>query len=204
MRLRPLCSSLALATAAALAAGCHADACADFAGRTCVALLVQAPSSGGPTTVDQLVVGATKGFTLDAPSPAMAGGATALPVTLAVLPADNFAGGDYALFVVARLQGRAVGSASGSGSVGQHQASELSVQLSSCGSACALCVSASDCSSPTPICLTNQHQCVQCSGNPDCAATATPVCDTTTGACVQCNVKNDCSGGNNCVNHTCQ
>jgi hypothetical protein len=226
MRARPLRSSLAAAALAALgASGCHPDACGQFAGRTCVALLVEA-SSGGPGTIDQLEVGATQGFTLDASSPPMAGGATALPVTLAVLPADSFAGGAYALFVLGRLKGQVVGSASGSGSVGQHKASELSVQLAPCGTACALCVGAGDCAAPTPICLAAQHQCVQCSvdgdcssptprcsmsqkcvqctGDPDCAGTATPLCDATTGSCVQCNVKSDCSGPQKCVNHTCQ
>ena len=93
----------------ALWAGCSSDVCADFSGKTCIALEVK-----GTPTIDQL------GITVDmvlgrqlTPIPARES-PVALPVWVAVLPGEQFATDrPLHIFVDALRQGVLVGQALG-------------------------------------------------------------------------------------------
>src|SRR5678816_2642878 len=87
-----------------LVAGCGSrDACDPFPDQTCLSLEVRGPG----LTVDQIALHPTSGFA-DARSPADPGPAYALPVHVAVLPGDAFAG-SVELQVRGFLQGILVG-----------------------------------------------------------------------------------------------
>ena len=102
--------SLLLSTVAAVGCGAHGDACGDYPGVSCIALLVQSPT-GTTLKVDQLALSGNLGYPLDGKlNPASPRDpAVALPVTMALVPSRDFSGA-FSLTVVGLASGRSVGS----------------------------------------------------------------------------------------------
>ncbi len=114
---------LLLSSVAAVGCGAQGDACDAYPGKSCIALLVQAPF-GTQLTVDQLALTANLGYALDGQLNPVSprDPAVPLPITMALVPSADF-NGVFSLRLVGLAAGRSVGRGMVSGSVtpGRHQ-----------------------------------------------------------------------------------